>query len=79
MIPPIVKNLVAADKNFSDAGFGPISQNSMPFYVGRWLDPVTMRVRLLPPASKKYINPLSWSGQKGYLEASILNKWNKFV
>jgi hypothetical protein len=64
---------------FSTRGIGPISNNSLPFYVGRWIDPTTGRVRVLPPASKKLISPVDLRQNLGYLQAQILNKWNSFV
>jgi hypothetical protein len=35
-------------------GIGPISNNSLPFYAGRWIDPITNKIRILPKASSKY-------------------------
>jgi hypothetical protein len=78
-IPPIVSNIVLANNDFSTAGIGPVSKQSLPFYVGRWFDPLSGRVRILPTISKKLINPIDYRQNLGYLQASILNKWNKFV
>lgn len=50
-IPPLVKNIVAANKNLSVYGIGPIGNNSLPFYAGRWVDPITGRIRTLPTPS----------------------------
>lgn len=78
-IPPLVANIVKANEKLSNYGIGPISDKSLPFYAGRWVDPITNKIRLLPPASQRFINPLSRNQKLGYLQATILNKWNKFV
>lgn len=51
-IPGLVKDVVNANKNFSNVGFGPISAKSSNLYAGRWVDQTTGRVRILPKASK---------------------------
>ena len=78
-IPPIIKNIVKANDTLSNYGIGPTSNKSLPFYAGRWVDPITARIRLLPPASRKLLNPASRMQYLGYLQGCLINKWNKFV
>ena len=40
-----------SNKVYSKYGVGPTSKKSLPFYVGRWLDNATARIRVLPNAS----------------------------
>lgn len=44
---------MAANDRLSSYGFGPISNSNkgIPLYAGRWLDPVTGSIRILPSAS----------------------------
>lgn len=58
---------------------GPITKNGPQFYLGRWLDTATGRVRILPNASTKYINPASKSQKLGYLQARMINCWNTLI
>lgn len=60
----------------SNSGMGKISTNSQQLYLGRWLDTSTGKIRLLPTASAKYINPASRPEKQAYLEARMINKWN---
>ena len=60
-------------------GVGPISPNSLSLYVGRWYDGETGRVRVLPTATSKYLNPFSFKQRKAYHQARILNIWNNLV
>lgn len=78
-IPNMVKEIVKANTLFSVAGIGPISKNSLPFYAGRYIDKVSGRIRVLPNPTSKYINPLSYKARMSYLQARILNNWNKYV
>lgn len=78
-VPQFVKDIVSANSNLSKYGFGAISKNSSNLYAGRWLDQGTGKVRLLPPADLKYINPASRPQKLGYLQAKIINHWNELV
>ena len=62
-----MRNLIRSNETLSTYGIGPISDNSLPFYAGRWIDPTTNRIRLLPQASNKFINPLKRQQKLGYL------------
>lgn len=75
-VPPLVQSIITADKNFSKAGIGQKSPTSLPFYAGRWVDETTGRIRLLPRASTKYLNPISYQQRLQYYQARVLNKWN---
>jgi hypothetical protein len=70
---------VKFNPSFSNVGVGPISANGLPLYAGRWVDKATGRVRVLPTATTKYINPISYNSKLSYLEARVLNSWNKYV
>lgn len=48
-------------------------------YAGRWLDETTGRIRLLPEADNKYLNPGSRQQKLGYLQAKIINHWNQLI
>lgn len=74
-----MKDIVTANNKLSNAGFGPINKDSLSLYAGRWIDTVTGRVRVLPNASTKYVNPLSADQRLGYLQARIINHWNNLV
>lgn len=63
----------------STSGFGPLKRGGLALYAGRWIDPVSGRVRLLPPASSDYVNPLSFEQNRQLRQARILNSWNKLV
>ena len=78
-MPSFVKDIVNANSNLSNYGFGPISDNSSDLYAGRWLDEATGRVRLLPTADNKYLNPGSRQQKLGYLQAKIINHWNQLI
>lgn len=78
-IPPVISNLVNSNTQLSKFGIGPVSGTSLPFYAGRWIDPVTGRVRLLPTATTAFVNPLSRRQRLGFLQAKMINKWNNFV
>jgi len=43
----------------SNVGFGPISDGGSNLYAGRWIDDATGKIRLLPQATTKYLNPIS--------------------
>lgn len=47
-------------------GFGPISTNSLKLYAGRWIDPITGNIRVLPRADSSLINPLARGQKLGY-------------
>lgn len=47
--------------------------------MGRWIDSGTGRIRVLPKATNKYLNPLSYNAKLQYLEARLINAWNKYV
>jgi hypothetical protein len=79
VIPPIIRNLVRANKEFVKTGFGPVSANSFPLYAGRFVDPLTGRIRTLPTPSSKYINPRNLQDVVRYYEARVLSGWNTFV
>lgn len=51
----------------------------MNLYAGRWVDPVTGRVRVLPTANDKYTNPFSYNQKVGYYQAKIINHWNSLI
>lgn len=68
-----------ANTTLSKTGFGPIKKNGIALYAARWIDPVTGRVRLLPKASKDFINPLSYHQNIAFHQARLLNNWNKLV
>jgi hypothetical protein len=63
----------------STQGFGPISDSSLSLYIGRWLDTTTGNIRVLPTASTKYLNPLSFKQKIAYHQARMLNLWNNIV
>lgn len=46
-------------------------------YAGRWLDKATGRVRVLPPVSTKYIDPISFSQRLAYYQGKVINHWNQ--
>lgn len=75
----MVKEIVQANSLFSSAGIGPVSKNSLPFYAGRYIDKASGRIRVLPNPTSKYINPLSYNARLSYLQARIINNWNKYV
>lgn len=75
-MPKLVNMIVLANKHFSNVGIGPISSRSLSLYAGRWVDKVTGRIRVLPKATAKYLNPLSYQAKLSYLEARVINKWN---
>lgn len=75
----IVQDIVNANNNLSTTGFGPIGPNSLALYAGRWIDPETARVKVLPTADSKYINPLSLDQKKAYYQAKIINHWNTLI
>jgi len=54
-----VKFLVNADRDLSTTGIGPKTNGGLPLYAGRWIDPVTGALKVLPKANTKYVNPLS--------------------
>lgn len=58
-LPGFMQQLVTDNTNLSKVGMGPIKKNGIALYLGRWLDTSTGRVRLLPNASTKYVNPSS--------------------
>lgn len=64
------------NQNLSKAGMGPIKDNGLPLYLGRWLDNATGRVRILPNATTKYIKPGSLADKLSYLQAKMINRWN---
>lgn len=74
-----MQNIITANDNLSKYGIGPKSSSSLPFYAGRWIDPASGRVRLLPSVTAKYINPTSYDQKVAFLQANIINKWNRFV
>ena len=78
-MPKLVSDIVNFNSVFSNAGIGPISPSSLPFYAGRWIDKVTGRIRVLPNPTSKYINPLSYQAKTSYLEARVINTWNSYV
>lgn len=45
-------------------------------YAGRWVDGKTGRIRMLPKASTKFINPTSLPQKIAFAQARLLNKWN---
>lgn len=63
----MVQQLVSMNDDFSKAGIGQVSAKSLPFFVGRFIDPVTGRIRILPKASVKYLNPFSYKAKISYL------------
>jgi hypothetical protein len=63
-VPNIVKSIVDDNKDFSNYGLGKVSGKTFPLYAGRWIDPVTGKVKMLPKASAKYLNPASYSQTK---------------
>lgn len=68
-----------ANKALSKTGFGQISSTSSALYAGRWIDRTTGRVRVLPTANSKYLNPASKEQKLGYLQAKLLNHWNNCI
>lgn len=78
-MPNFIADIILANSDLSDTGFGPISKNSSNLYAGRWLDQSTGNIRVLPPADDKFINPTSWEQKVGYLEAKVINHWNNTV
>jgi hypothetical protein len=60
-------------------GFGAIKQGGVALYAGRWLDPATGRVRILPKAQSKFVNPLSYNQKMNYFKSRLLNIWNNLV
>lgn len=58
-LPGFMQQLMLDNENLSKAGMGPIKNKGIGLYLGRWLDTSTGRVRLLPNASTKYVNPKS--------------------
>lgn len=75
-MPTLVKQLVADNAQYSKYGIGPISKNSLSLYVGRWYDPVSGRVRILPAASRKLANTRDWGSMNEYYKTRVMNKWN---
>lgn len=57
-VPAFVGDVVKANQYLSSTGFGQISDNSADLYAGRWLDNISGRVRVLPEASDKMVNPV---------------------
>jgi hypothetical protein len=75
----MVMTLTQASTVFSAAGIGPKARNGLPFYAGRYVDPATGMVRLLPKASSKFVNPVVYTSKLSYLQARLINKWNDYV
>ena len=40
-----------ANDQLSDSGVGPLKNNGLPLYVGRWIDPQSGSIRLFPKPS----------------------------
>lgn len=78
-VPPLVKNLIQANDHFDKTGVGPVSKNSLPLYVGRYVDPLTGDVRTFPKPSSKYVNPRKIEQVVSYYQARVLAAWNSFV
>lgn len=55
----MVKQILLANDYFGLAGIGPISKGGIPLYAGRYWNPLTNRIDLLPKISNKLVNPLS--------------------
>ena len=75
----MVADLVSFNKEFSKVGIGQKSAKSLPFYAGRYYDPASGRVKILPTVRNSMVNPLSYADKLQYLEARVLNKWNQYV
>lgn len=78
-IPALVNMVVNSNTAFSNAGLGPVSRGGLPFMAGRYIDKVTGRIRVLPKASQKYINPLDYEAKLSYFQARLINKWNEYI
>lgn len=78
-VPTLIQDIVDANSSLSKTGFGPLRKGGLALYAGRWIDPATGRVRLIPTASKDYINPLSYDQTIAFHQARLLNNWNKLV
>lgn len=48
----------------------------MDLYAGRYIDSNTGRIRVIPKASMKAVDPTNFDQVMGYKKAAILNKWN---
>lgn len=77
--PHAITDIVSSSKALHVSGFGPKKRGGLGLYVGRWADPKTGRVRLLPRATKKLLNPASYQQALAFKEARLLNKWNGLV
>lgn len=56
-VPEMIKQLVRADTSLGLASFGPINNKSLPFYVGRYVDPRKGTMKAISAPSTKLVNP----------------------
>jgi len=49
--------VVKADKILGYGSFGPVKQNGVGLYGGRYIDPITARIRTIPAPTRKNLNP----------------------
>jgi hypothetical protein len=63
----------------TDAGIGPIRRGGIDLYAGRYFNPLTNRIDVLPKANKALVNPLSYQQNLAYQQAKLLNSWNSYV
>ena len=66
-VPVLVKMLLNANTDLSNAGIGPRRNGGIPLYAGRWLDSNTGVMRIFPTANQKMLNPLSKNQKLAYL------------
>ncbi len=78
-IPVLIRNIISANSALSGTGFGPIKSGGIALYCGRWIDQETGRIRLLPTATTKYLNPAVRNQKLGFYEARTLNHWNNLI
>lgn len=58
---------MAANAAVVGKNMGPLKKGGKGIYAGRWVDPVTGEMRVLPEANMKYVNPFSYEQKLGYL------------
>lgn len=78
-VPFVIKDIVAANDSLSATGFGPKKAGGIALYAGRWVDPTTGSLRVLPKASLDYVNPTSLSQRIAYHQAKLINYWNNLM
>lgn len=78
-LPVAVANVIRASQLLTDTGVGPKRRGGIDLFAGRYFNPVTNRIDVLPKATKTLLNPLSYEQRLAYQQAKLLNTWNSYI